>query len=1130
MINGLLAPGYVRFDGTKFVTDSTINLAGPAGPPGPPGLPGVAGVSGQNSFTTLLSTFIQPAINGTVTISVQESNWIATGQIIYISNAGYYSVSSVINSNTVIVVNIGYSVNVAPGLTAGSIGAEVSPAGPAGVSSFTAGGDLTGTSSSQTISKLQGNTLTLTGISNNQIIGINGGVIENITIGGDVSSSSGLSSLKVTKIQGTSVSSTAPTNNQVLQYSTSSSSYVPTTLPTGFTAGGDLTGSSTSQTVSYLQGHTLALAGLANNQVLGVTIPGIIENLTIGGDISANSGISSLLISKIQGNTVTLTSIANNQVLGVSSGTIENISIGGDISASSGIGSISVIKIQGIAVSSTVPTNNQVLQYSTSSSSYVPTTLPSGFTAGGDLSGSSTSQTVSELQGNILTLTSIANNQVLGVSSGAIKNITIGGDVSASNGIGSLSVIKIQGISVSSTAPTNNQVLQYSSASSSYVPTTLASGFTAGGDLTGTSTSQTVSYLQGNTLTLTGISNNQIIGISSGAIKNISIGGDISASSGIGSISVIKIQGFSVSATAPTNNQVLQYSTASSSYVPTTLTGTFTAGGDLTGSSTSQTVSKLQGNTLTLTSIANNQVIGVSGGVIENITIGGDVSASNGIGSLSVVKIQGTSVSSTAPTNNQVLQYSSASSSYVPVTLTGSFTPGGDLTGSSTSQTVSKLQGNTLTLTSIANNQVIGVSGGIIQNLTIGGDISATNGISSLQVAKLQGTTVSSTTPTSKQVFQYNGTSWGPSSSVLPARPASDSNTLLDYRFNEINFGILKNYGSYGNGSGNANTGPLPTTTTANFTQPTVQTSSAAPQTVNVSVASSSGYAVGQIVIIGTIGTFGTGGNYYYVYAVSTGVLTLLNIGTTGASSVGSTIPSGSTVTPTLDLLVQSGTCPSILNQGIYDYCHHFYGSPNNFWSNYSVGTTSTASTGGGCPDFVGITKISIHILVNPTKLNTTYAEVFGYSTTSNWSSPYQQLGTCIQFTNGGQGQWTLAGGNQSFTITGTNGPTHSTGYFGLNNWQLLSTTIDLTLSSNNVLYYKNGYLVGTASTSSTGSLAFGTNGYWFIGNPNDAGDTGDSYYGLLGMARFENTVRSASYIQNMWQTIIPSTTSWPMS
>jgi hypothetical protein len=45
-MNNLLKPGYVRWDGTKYVTDPEIEIIGPQGPPGPTGLQGSTGKTG----------------------------------------------------------------------------------------------------------------------------------------------------------------------------------------------------------------------------------------------------------------------------------------------------------------------------------------------------------------------------------------------------------------------------------------------------------------------------------------------------------------------------------------------------------------------------------------------------------------------------------------------------------------------------------------------------------------------------------------------------------------------------------------------------------------------------------------------------------------------------------------------------------------------------------------------------------------------------------------------------------------------------------------------------------------------------------------------------------------------------
>ena len=95
----------------------------------------------------------------------------------------------------------------------------------------------------------------------------------------------------------------------------------------------------------------------------------------------------------------------------------------------------------------------------------------SGFTAAGDLSGSTTTQTVIGLEGK------------------ALDAATVG-------------------------SPANGQVIAYDSASGKYKATAPASGFTAGGDLAGTTTSQTVIGFEGKPLdasTVGSPSNGQVI-------------------------------------------------------------------------------------------------------------------------------------------------------------------------------------------------------------------------------------------------------------------------------------------------------------------------------------------------------------------------------------------------------------------------------------------------------------------------------------------------------------------------------------------------------------------------------------------------------------------------------------------
>lgn len=109
---------------TLFVDQGT---AGPTGATGPQGI---------SSFTATTAGFTQPGSGATVSVSVGTTAWMASGQAIYMVGGGYYTVSSITNSTTVVLNNTGVSGNASPGATVSSP-AVVSPAGPQGTTGAT---------------------------------------------------------------------------------------------------------------------------------------------------------------------------------------------------------------------------------------------------------------------------------------------------------------------------------------------------------------------------------------------------------------------------------------------------------------------------------------------------------------------------------------------------------------------------------------------------------------------------------------------------------------------------------------------------------------------------------------------------------------------------------------------------------------------------------------------------------------------------------------------------------------------------------------------------------------------------------------------------------------------------------
>jgi len=170
--------------------------------------------------------------------------------------------------------------------------------------------------------------------------------------------------------------------------------------------------------------------------------------------------------------------------------------------------------------------------------------------------------------------------------------------------------------------------------------------------------------------------------------------------------------------------------------------------------------------------------------VISTTNLGGDVTGSTP--STTVKKIQGVDVAASAPTDGQVLKYNSANSrwqpsndnntSYTtgngigisgntitntapdqPVTLTG--TGGTTVTGSYPNFTInSSSSGNTYTA-----GTGININGSnVISTTNLGGDVTGT--LPANTVTKIQGRSIAATAPTNGQVLQYNASSskWEP--------------------------------------------------------------------------------------------------------------------------------------------------------------------------------------------------------------------------------------------------------------------------------------------------------------------------------------------------------------------------------
>lgn len=118
------------------------------GPSGSPGAPGPAGTPGTNAFTLTTAPFAMPAGNGSVTVTVVRSDWMAVGQLVYVEGAGYLEVIGIGTTISVWLRNpaVGgaYAGNAAAGTVIPS-GRKVTPAGVqglAGTTNYVTAGDI----------------------------------------------------------------------------------------------------------------------------------------------------------------------------------------------------------------------------------------------------------------------------------------------------------------------------------------------------------------------------------------------------------------------------------------------------------------------------------------------------------------------------------------------------------------------------------------------------------------------------------------------------------------------------------------------------------------------------------------------------------------------------------------------------------------------------------------------------------------------------------------------------------------------------------------------------------------------------------------------------------------------------
>ena len=288
---------------------------------------------------------------------------------------------------------------------------------------------------------------------------------------------------------------------------------------------GDLGGTAAAPIVAKLQGATLSSSSPTTGQVLKYNGTAWVPDAVVLAEAQTLS---------LSGTTVTLSGTNSSVTLPAVGDATSSVT--GKVQLAGDLGGVAtapnVVKIQGIPVSNTAPAIGQVLKYD--GTSYVPNSSILAETQ------------VLSLTGSTLSISGTSSSVVLPSStSSSVGLMQLAGDL---GGTATLpKVIGIQGIPVATTAPVTGQVLKYDG--TNYVPSNSIMTET-----------QTLG-LSGSTLTISGTNSSVVIPIAADATSStngiLRLAGDLGGTAA--SPLVAKIQGKTVSSTAPTTGQVLKF-------------------------------------------------------------------------------------------------------------------------------------------------------------------------------------------------------------------------------------------------------------------------------------------------------------------------------------------------------------------------------------------------------------------------------------------------------------------------------------------------------------------------------------------------------------------------------------------
>ena len=468
-------------------------------------------------------------------------------------------------------------------------------------------------------------------------------------------------------------------------------------------AGGDLAGSLAAATVTRLQGWPVGAAAPAAGQAL----------MWSGTQWAPQNPAVS--VASIFGRTGAVTAQSGDYGFAQIGGTVAGSQLppaGGDLSGT--LTAATVTKLQGWPMGATAPQSGQHLTWNGTQWAPENPLLSSVFGRSGAVTAQSGDYTFSQIGGTV------ASSQLPGA----------GGDLTGS--LSAATVTRLQGSAVATATPQPGQNLTWTGTQWAPQNAAVPSVFGRAGAVTAQTGDYTFSQIGGT------VAGSQLP----------AAGGDLSGT--LTTATVTKLQGWAMGTAAPATGQVLAWNGAqwSPQNIASAVPSVFGRTGAVTAQSGDYTFSQIGGT------VAGSQLPAAGGDLAGSLT------------AATVTRLQGWTVGTTAPATGQVMTWSGAQ--WAPANVAASMVAGGDLSGTLASATVKALQGLPVASGTPQSGQVMTWSGAqwgpenVAASMVAGGDLSGT--LAPATVKALQGLPVASGTPQSGQVMTWTGTQWGPQS------------------------------------------------------------------------------------------------------------------------------------------------------------------------------------------------------------------------------------------------------------------------------------------------------------------------------------------------------------------------------